>query len=424
VSITNREKLNLQRFGCTLKESTGVFLVDWKGKRAAHALSANIFARLACFRTRTAPIVLLALEISSVRPLPLYFYFPFDLKSKAHRKCLSHLTSTGEIRLHLLNGKRPCKRTHRLTPYLRERASEIYAEALQVCESIEQNKYDFNSGLQFVEHHVRIPQLLNRVLLEDTVRVISDRIEEAIQAAPNENRELARKSVRAAAEAFSPYYRNNRTAFLETLYAAQLGSTCVIDLHSLFADNSEGLAKFLTDVLGATLSRQQLGALAELVGLVVASSKLPFKELAELKEQLSTTELTPRIPEPPSGLTSLVQFMGASGISKDTASKFFELIGLEVGGKPGRPTKDYSGEYEAKASGLSWTKVASKSLRENPEFREEFGERDFQSLTFEERETLKNRIREGVRTYAERTGKPFPIETVGAIRDQDRPAEK
>lgn len=423
MSITNREKLNLERFGCTLRESTGVFLVDWRGKCAAHALSANIFARLACFRTRTAPVVLLAIEISSVRPLPLYFYFPFDLKSKVHRKCLSRLTSTGEIRLHLLNGKRSCKRTYQLTPYLRLRASEIYAEALQVYESIEHNKYDFVSGLRTVEHHVRIPQLLNRVLLEDTVREISDGIKEAIQAVPNETKELARKSIRAAEEAFSPYYRNNRKAFLETLYAAQLGATCVIDVHSLFVDNSEGLAKFLTDVLAATLSRQQLGALAELVALVVASSKLPFKEPTEHKEQPSTTELTPTIPEPPPGLATLVQSMAASGISKDTASKFFQLIGLEVGGKPGRRTKDYSREYELKASGLSWTKVARRALEDNPEIREEFGGRIFQSLSFQERTNLTNRIREGVRSYAERAGRPFPIGTEDAP-DQDGPAEK
>jgi hypothetical protein len=131
VPITRREKLNLERFGCTLKESRGVFLVDWKGKREVHALSANIFARLACFRTRTAPIVLLALEISPVRPLPLYFYFPFDLQNQLHRKYRSRLTSTGEISLHLLKGKRPCKRTHRLTPYLRLRASEIYAASVR-----------------------------------------------------------------------------------------------------------------------------------------------------------------------------------------------------------------------------------------------------------------------------------------------------
>jgi hypothetical protein len=411
VSITNREKLNLERFGCTLKESTGVFLVDWRGKRLVHAQSATIFARLACFRTRTAPIVLLALEISSVRPLPLYFYFPFDLKSKVHRKCLSRLTETGEIKLSLLAGKGTCKRTHQLAPHLRLRASELYEEALQALESIEPNKYDFNSALQLVERNVRIPSLLNRMILDDTVREISGGIDEAILAVPNENRELARNSVNVAAEAFLPYYRNNSKTFLENLRFASLGSTCALDLHREFADNPEALTKFLSDALAVTLSRQQLGALAGLVALIVAFVKLPFKEPTEHKEQPSTTELTPTIPEPPAGLVSLVQSMGASGISKDTASKFLQLIGLEIGGRPGRPTKDYSREYELKAT-KSWTQVAAQALLENAELREEFGGRTYESLPFEEQENLKNRIREGVRSYAERMGKPFPIERV------------
>ena len=95
----------------------------------------------------------------------------------------------------------------------------------------------------------------------------------------------------------------------------------------------------------------------------------------------------------------------------DTVSKFLQLIGLEIGGRPGRPTKDYSREYELKVT-KSWAQVAAQALLENAELREEFGGRTYESLPFEEQENLKNRIREGVRSYAERMGKPFPIERV------------
>jgi hypothetical protein len=409
VSITSREKQSLNRFGCILKENTGVFLVDWKGKREVHALSANIFACLACIQTIAGPIVLLVLEISQVRPLPHYFYFPFDLKSKTHRKWLSRLTSTGAVRLSLITGKRSCNRTHQLPPYLRLRASEIYAEALQQYESLEHDKYDFNHALQLMERHVRVPQLVHRVFLEDTLREMSERIEEAIKAVPSEDKARADDIVRMAAEAFGPYYRSNRKTLLDNLHAAQFGLTCIIDMHRMFVDNPKGITKFLSDTLAAALPRQQLDVLAELVAFVVAASKLPFKAPAEHKEQASTTALVPTIPELPAGLATLIQSIPASGISKDTASKFFDLIGLEVGGKPGRPTKDYSREYELKASGLSWGKVARRALEDNPEIREEFGGRTFQSLSFQERTNLTNRIREGARTYAERSGKPFPI---------------
>ena len=65
----------------------------------------------------------------------------------------------------------------------------------------------------------------------------------------------------------------------------------------------------------------------------------------------------------------------------------------------------------------------SSLLEDNPEIREEFGGRTFQSLSFQERTNLANRIREGVRSYAERVGRPFPIGSEDAP-DQDGPAEK
>jgi hypothetical protein len=421
--LTKREKLDLERFGCALKASTGVFLIDWKGQRDTHAPKANIFACLVCIGTMAGPIALLALEISPVRPLPRYFYFPFDLKSKAHRKWLSRLTSTGTVRLLLVNGKRSCPRTHELSPYLRLRASDIYAEAVQQYDSLESGKYDFNRALQLMERYIRIPQLVHRVLPEDTLREISKVTEEATRTVPSENRERANGIVRAAAEAFGPYFRNNRKALLETLSAAQFGLTGISDIHREFVDNPDSLTKFVSDALAATLARQQLDALAELVALLVAIPKLRFTTPTEQKEQAPTTALVPTIPELPAGLAALVHSMGTSGISKDAAARLLRLVGLEVGRGPGRPSKDYSREYELKRS-LSWTNVARQILRENLELREEFGGRDFDSLSFEEQENLRNRIREGVRSYAERTKKPFPIESVEALSEPDSPAEK
>jgi len=88
--------------------------------------------------------------------------------------------------------------------------------------------------------------------------------------------------------------------------------------------------------------------------------------------------------------------------------------------QPGRPTKDYSREYELKESGLSWTQVTRQSLLENADIREEFGGRTFDSLSLAHQQTLSNRIREGVRSYAERTGKPFPIESTLTKRDPQK----
>jgi hypothetical protein len=399
------DKLNLERFGCTFKERERVFNIDWRGKRAAQASNATIFACLVHVCTKTGPLILLAFEISAVRPLPNYCYFPFDLKRKGHRDYLSRLTKTGEIELSLLTDKGPRKRTHRLTPYILSRATERYANALQEFETIEDNGYDFDSALKLMERHLRIPEQLHRVLLEDTLRELSENVDEAIQTVPNENRALARDIVRVAAEAFLPYYRNNEKTFLDNLGRARWGLTCIIDLQRMFAGDPEGLTKFLVNGIGATLPLQQLKALGVLVNFVVALTKLPFRE----QSSATTESSVPTIPEIPAGLAALVQSMGASsGIPKDAASKILGFIGLELGGKPGRPGKDYSREYDLKAT-MSWAKVARQMLSENAELRAEFGGRDFASLPFEQKQNLTHRIREGVKSYAERTGKPFPI---------------
>jgi hypothetical protein len=79
--------------------------------------------------------------------------------------------------------------------------------------------------------------------------------------------------------------------------------------------------------------------------------------------------------------------------------------------QPGRPVQDYSREYEWKKS-MSWAQVTRRSLAENDDIRDEFQGRSYDTLGFEQQQSLMNRIREGVRSYAKRTGKPFPIENI------------
>jgi hypothetical protein len=254
---------------------------------------------------------------------------------------------------------------------------------------------------------VRIPLYLERVLLEDTISELTLKTKEAIQTVPIENLELARRIVREAAEAFEPYYQSNGKALFEGLYRTRMGLACIIDLRQLFADDPTGLTEFIVDGLAGTFSQKELEGLNQLLKLILSLTKLPFRE--QVREQLSPPiEVSPTIPELPEELVAHIQSMVTSGIPKDATSRFFELIGLDVGGKPGRHPKDYSREYELKTR-HSWPEVAQIALEENAELREEFGGLDFDSLDFRQREALTNRIRQGVRSYAERAGRPFPI---------------
>jgi hypothetical protein len=182
-------------------------------------------------------------------------------------------------------------------------------------------------------------------------------------------------------------------------------------LRRMFADNPAALMQFLTDGFAGLYSQQELENIGRQVTFILSVMKLPFKEGVATQSQGASGLRSPMpqiSPETVKMVKSLV-----SGIPKHMASKLLEQLGLEVGGQPGRPRKDYARAYELKASGHTWSEVARISLEEDSELCDEFGLLGYDSLDFRQQEALKGRIREGVRSYAERAGKPFPIRPEG-----------
>jgi len=112
---------------------------------------------------------------------------------------------------------------------------------------------------------------------------------------------------------------------------------------------------------------------------------------------------TTREPE----LLDIAKRISKEGLSFEKLRNLVSLFGFQ-GGQPGRPTKDYSAEYELKAMGRTWREVAQHVYENDRDTRKEFGFSDFRQLTREQQFVLRNRVREGIRAYAEREGKPFP----------------
>ena len=357
VQITSSDKVDFERFGCVFHN--GTFLINWKDKNPSLATNAAIYACLGLFKTNSGPIVFLGFEISAVRSLPSYYYYPFDMNNRAQRAYLSRLTKQGEIRFQFLTSKGVSTRKHCLTPYLRSRAAEILAETMQQWEIIGKERYDFDEAFKLMEHHLRIPALLNRLLVHETVNELSQKIAEAIKTVPQENRELANITVNKAAEAFTQYYRNNRNEVLEFIRYAPLALTCISDLHRIFADNPRALTEFLRDALGASFSKNELERLDELVTVAVA-----FLSFFRVEDAHAESASFGSVPVLPTGLSHQLQSMKISGISKEAAIRFLALIGLETGGRAGRPTKDYSREHNLKASGSSWPEVTREAFLE------------------------------------------------------------
>jgi hypothetical protein len=199
------------------------------------------------------------------------------------------------------------------------------------------------------------------------------------------------------------------------------GTLYISDLHRTFANNPSGLTEFLSVAIAASLSHSELENLDEW-------SKLSVSLLKLVSRPGSVPEASPSkiIPTLPAGIgTHLRALFESRRISQQSLKKLAERLGFEVAGTPGRAPRDYALEYVWKASGLSWTRVATRALLEDSEFREEFGGREFIVLDLREQEALKHRIREGVKSYAMRAGKPLPPKlndgSEAADREQKNP---
>jgi hypothetical protein len=407
VHLTVREQKDLDRFGCTLKGRAGIFRIDWRGKNAQRASEAKTFARLAGVKTKDGPVVVLAFNISLVRPLPQYYYFPFDLKNQVHLKFLTRFIQTGEIKFAFVSGKRLIVHTHQLTPALRSRSAEIYAEILHELEAYGSDKYVFERALAHLESSVRIPELLEYRLDDHDVQELSGRISQAVQVISNENRDLAKRIVGEAANAFSPILEGTWKTSYETTELIKTGFTYINDLRRVFADDIPALTEFLGDAIAASLSRTELEALDEW-------RKLGVKILNSVSG--SATESNPTsstiVPTPPIGLSGVIQGLAPNRrISQNSLNTLATLLGFEVRGVPGRPTEDYSREFDLKMSGLSWSDLARQMITESSDLRAEFGGVDYDSLDRARQETVTNRIRQGVMGFAKRTGRRLQART-------------
>jgi len=380
--------------------------IDWRGKNAEQASTAKIFARLAGIKTGDGPIVLLACEISLVRPLPQYCYVPFDLKNRAHRNFLDVLTKTGEIKLGFVSGRRLIRRTHRLNSALLSRSAEIYAEMLQELKTYGIDKYEFERALQLFERWVRIPELVERLLTEDDLPELSSRINDAVQAMPREDRDFAKRIAGEGADAFGPYLERGSKASSDFPQMIRRGLIYSDDLR-LLGEDALRLKEILGDALAASFSRSELEALDEWRKFIFSIFSM-FPGSGLQSEPAAATI----VPSPPAGLIDVLEgIIPHRRISLTSLKKLATLLGLEVKGMPGRPSEDYSREYELRVSGLSWSQLARQMIVESPELHAECAGLDYDSLERGRQEVIVNRIRQGVTAYAKRVGKPLPAQS-------------
>lgn len=410
--ITESDKLTLQRFGCTLHTSQDLLHVSWADLSGEQALAATVLVRSTHRKCLSGPALCLALEISPTRALPRYCYFLFDLQDAAQMGYLDRLSARNRLPINFLCRDFELVRNHELTSSESGELKRSCANA-QVGLSTTDVPYSVTTITEQFEASVRIPQLFERAISEAEFAKALPLLMKDLEKISSEKRALARELVCGVANALRPRWGEQLKKGIGDLPHVRLSLALLLDLQRIFGDDYEGFLDFFA---GAVAHGTEEEVLAELK-----------KWLPNLESIFKLVELANSAPQAKRGMAlrnlgeAVLNVLRLLRRGRELSLSMLKTLLLPLKplllSQPGRPTKDYSREYELKESGLSWSQVTRQSLLENADIREEFGGRNFDSLTGEQRQAVGSRIREGVRSYAERMGKPFPIERP----DKERP---
>jgi len=345
----------------------------------------------------------IAFEISSTKLLPQYCFFPFDLKNKDQRNYLSRACKKQEIELCFLADSREIRRTHQLSVKESAKIAGIFELACTEFKKVPKAKYDYATAVAEFEQQIRVPEVFDRVLSESEFRQMIDDFRLQAEKVSPEQRAKATKITNDLLEAFRSRAEGFISEQIKQFAAYRRALLFLSDLHREFESDYAGFCQFASDVFIVTSASKPLGELENLVAILKSVFNLAdlLKKVPQADEE-SRNQLL---------LTEFREIMdraaGGRGLSISSIKDFLSMLGFP-GGSPGRNPGDYSAEYDLRAAGLKWRQVAQHRLENDINTRKEFGNRAYEALTYKEQETLKHRVREGVRSYAKRTGKVFP----------------
>lgn len=409
--ITNRDRSNLARFGCTFLAKQQVIYIPWSADLRDQVLSANIIVCPISTQHSSGPLLSLGFEISPTKILPHYCVVPFNLKNDRHRAYLASVCETGKIQFRFIVGSREISRTYQIPPHRLKRLSERYAAALSDVSKFPINQYDYEEALTEFEEKTRVVDYFTYILSEsDLQQVVLTAKTQAHNVAPER-----RAQAEQLASEFLGIFRSRYDLYVHTevdnfpRYARMLIS--LADFHNQFeGDYNAGLA-FATNAIAAKGSDEENAKLGEAIQLL----EMLLKILDHLKASLDSPQ--PQSPEQQAEFSALLERIFKQGFSFEALKELATVMGFG-GGRPGRPEKDYSAEFKLKQEKRKWREIAEYRLLNDSDTRKEFGGRTLSELKPEEQRKLMHRVRIGVTTFGKRQsaatpGKLLPPEAGG-----------
>jgi hypothetical protein len=400
--ITNRDRADLARFGCSFLSKQSLILIPWQ-LDLQKALSTPVQARFTHALWPSGPLLCIAFEIYRTKALAQYCFFPFDPNDKGHKKYLSIVLRERKIRLCLRTDSGQITRMHDLTPLQYARLAEVFQKPVNARKPPGAKKFDYDRAVSEFEQSVRLVDQFQYVLTNSELeRVAASLNEEAAKVSP-EDRAAATKIANDLIGAFRPHYESFVCKGIEKLPSVRRSFLLLLDLHRKSENDYEGFAQFVADAVAAHTPKENnrqletatllFQSLFRLIDDITASTR--NEEVSSARLEADFRDLMARV-------------VGGQGLSIKALTNLLSAVGVPMGGRPGRSPKDYSSEYDLKAAGQPWSAVAQHTLQNDAETRQEFESSKYSALTVAQRATLRNRVREGVRSYAKRLSKPFP----------------
>jgi len=400
--LTKKDELNCVRFGCVFLPKQNLICIPWQYDPQT-VRSANILVRLNFSQWPSAPLLSLAFEISRTKVLPHYCYVPFDLRNKPHAKYLSSVFKSGKIELCFLADSRQIACTYEIPPYQCAAMANLYTTAMVHSKTFPSISYDFDLAVAEFEQKIRLVDFFQYAVTDSELEhLITSSKEAAAKVAPDDKAD-ATKIATGLLEVFRPQGTFVR-GLIEKVPSWRRSLLVGLDLHRHFEGDYDRFVHFLADLIAVHTPKEHNRQL-ETATLLFKSI---FRLLNHVSDNFAKSDETSKAQIEADFQDVMARFAGGQGLSIKAVTSLLSAIGIPVGGQPGRTPKDYSSEYARKASGQTWPAVAAYTLANDRETREEFGSRAFDVLTFQEKELLKHRVREGVRSYAKRVGKTFP----------------
>jgi hypothetical protein len=409
MALTRVDKSNLARFGCAFSARENLVLISWPEEKHTSVVTANILASLVYAQCTSGPLLCVAFEISPSKALPHYCFLPLDVTDEKHKQYLALISKESKIRLRFLAGSQRVARTHEIPPSHCTKMSEICRNALTDLERVPHQPYDFERAVTEFEQSIRLPDQFEYVLTESELRQAMIVCKEKAAAVTPDARAHANSLANELLDVFRPHYKDLSQGFIDDIPMLRRSVLFGLDLRNYFGDDHEAFVQFLSDAIAVHVPpgvhpqvREQALVLKAMLTMMANT-----KEATEDEEQGGSLG--------PDLLGALTRIAGGRALSIKSITTLLPSIGIPVGGEPGRTPKDYSREYELRSAGRKWRVVAEFNLENDPDTRKEFGGRKYNELSRQEQATLMHRVREGIRSFAKRTGKAFPSSPVQKV---------